>query len=79
MRLFIDYVYLDTYEKKEFSIAKHRYLIEQIQESGIESLSENTITQKFNLNFNLPVKELFWTIQLNRVNRTKLIHKIFNN
>jgi hypothetical protein len=70
MRLFIDYVYLDTYEKKEFSIAKHRYLIEQIQESGIESLSENTITQKFNLNFNLPVKELFWTIQLNRVNRT---------
>ena len=70
MRLFIDYIYLDTYEKKEFSMAKHRYLIEQVQESGIESLSENTITQKFNLNFNLPVKELFWTIQLSRVNRT---------
>ena len=69
MRLFIDYIYLDTYERKEFSLAKHRYLIEQIQDSGIESLEANSIVKKFNLNFNLPVKELFWTIQLDRANR----------
>ena len=69
MRLFIDYIYLDTYEKREFSMAKHRYLIEQVQSTNPESLEANTITQKFNLNFNLPVKELFWTIQLARVDR----------
>jgi hypothetical protein len=69
MRLFIDYIYLDTYERKEFALAKHRYLIEQVQDSGIESLPEGTIVKKFNLNFNLPVKELFWTIQLARVDR----------
>ena len=47
MRLFIDYIYLDTYEK-EFSQAKHRYLIEQVQESGVESLEANTKVRKFN-------------------------------
>lgn len=69
MRLFIDYIYLDTYERKEFALTKHRYLIEQVQDSGIESISADTTVKKFNLNFNLPVKELFWTIQLARVSR----------
>ena len=41
-----------------------------MQESGVESLEANTGVRKFNLNFNLPVKELFWTIQLGRVDRT---------
>lgn len=68
-RLFIDYIYLDTYEKKEFALAKHRYLIEQLQFSGGESIESGLINKGFNLNFNLPVKELFWTIQLDRVNR----------
>ena len=55
MRLFIDYIYLDTYEKREFSMAKHRYLIEQVQRDTF--VGNNTT---FKLNFNHPVKELIW-------------------
>lgn len=68
-RLFLDYVYLDTYEKKEFALAKHRYLIEQVQYSGEEGLASGIINKKQKLNFNLPIKELFWTIQLTSTSR----------
>ena len=66
-RLYVDYIYLDTIEQKEFATAKHRYLIEQIQFSGSESISANSKTNKFKLNFNLPIKELFWVNQLDTI------------
>jgi hypothetical protein len=30
-RLFVDYIFLDTYERRQFAQMKHRYLIEQVQ------------------------------------------------
>ena len=74
-RLYVDYIYLDTIEQKEFANAKHRYLIEQLQFSGNQSLTPNTATERFKLNFNLPVKELFWVAQLNAVYNT---NELFN-
>ena len=67
VRLYIDYIYLDTIEQREFANAKHRYLIEQVQYSGSESIQEGTNTKRIPLVFNLPVKELFWVNQLDSV------------
>lgn len=70
VRLYVDYIYLDTIEQKEFANTKHRYLIEQVQFSGAESITNNIPTNKFKLNFNLPIKELFWINQLDSIYTT---------
>ena len=62
--LFVDYVYLDTEERKRFAQAQHEYLIEQLQFTGAESV--NSLVQKFRLNFNHPCKALYWALQLGR-------------
>jgi hypothetical protein len=67
LRLYVDYIYLDTTEQKEFATAKHRYLIEQVQYSGAQSIAAGVLTNRFQLNFNLPVKELYWVNQLDSV------------
>lgn len=67
VRLYVDYIYLDTIEQREFANAKHRYLIEQVQFSGSQSITAGANTERFRLNFNLPVKELFWVNQLNDI------------
>ena len=59
--LYVDYVYLDTDERRRFAQASHEYLIEQLQYTGAETytLQPNTITnEKVRLTFNHPVKEL---------------------
>ena len=59
--LYVDYIYLDTDERRSFAQQTHQYLIEQLQYNGQEILS--TQTNKIKLNFNHPVKELVWVIQ----------------
>ena len=55
--LWIDYIYLDTDERRKFAQSSHEYLIEQLQFTGRESASN-----KIKLNFNHPVKELVWVV-----------------
>ncbi len=62
--LLIDYIYLDSEERKRFAQASHEYLIEQLQFTGSESL--NSGTAKYRLNFNHPSKYLVWAPQLER-------------
>jgi len=52
-KLWIDYIYLDTDERRRFAQVSHEYLIEQIQYQGVSSTQTD-------LNFNHPVKELIW-------------------
>jgi hypothetical protein len=59
--LFIDYIFLDTDERRRFASAPHEYLIEQLQFGGDESTSQ--ISNNFKLNFNHPCKELIWVVQ----------------
>ena len=59
--LYIDYIYLDTEERRKFTSEKHEYLIEQVQYNGQETV--NTQNNKIKLNFNNPVKELIWVVQ----------------
>lgn len=63
MRLYIDYIFLDTYERKYFANAQHRYLIEQVQFNEAEGLQANALTKRVQIDFNLPVKELYWICQ----------------
>jgi hypothetical protein len=62
--LFVDYVYLESEERKKFAQNAHEYLIEQIQFTGEESVSINS--NKFRLNFNHPCKALYWNLKLGR-------------
>ena len=60
--LYVDYVYLDTDERRQFAQVAHEYLIEQLQFTGSEAFSNSAVKSK--LNFNHPVKELVWVVQL---------------
>lgn len=57
--LLVNYIYLDVDERRKFSELKHEYLIEQVQFTGEEILYEGI--NHINLNYNHPVKSLFWT------------------
>ena len=55
-KVWADYIYLDTDERRRFAQVSHEYLIEQLQKDSFPGDKKT-----FNLNFNHPVKELIWT------------------
>ena len=57
--LWVDYIYLDTDERRRFAQVSHEYLIEQLQLSS-NGYTAAAGTRSFDLNFNHPVKELVW-------------------
>jgi hypothetical protein len=59
--LYVDYIYLDTDERRRFAQVSHEYLIDQLQFTGEETFTGSTY--KSRLNFNHPVKELVWVVQ----------------
>ena len=59
--LWVDYIFLDTDERRRFAQLSHEYLIEQLQYPGEETIT--TTSNKIRLNFNHPVKELVWVAQ----------------
>lgn len=61
--LYVNYVYLDTEERRRFAQVSHEYLIEQLQHGGEESIG-NSNSAKYKLNFNHPVKALYWVTKL---------------
>lgn len=61
--LWVDYIYLDTAERRRFAQVSHEYLVDQLQFTGDESTSSQQFKAK--LNFNHPVKELVWVVQPN--------------
>lgn len=59
--LYVDYVFLDTEERRRMAQSAHEYLIEQLQFTGDESVGSSS--NKIKLNFNHPCKELIWVVQ----------------
>lgn len=59
--LYVDYIFLDTDERRKMAQNPHEYLIEQLQFTGDESVGSSS--NKIKLNFNHPVKELIWVVQ----------------
>jgi hypothetical protein len=58
-KIWADYIFMDTDERRRFSQSAHEYLIEQVQ-----TIPDNLLTSGTNvripLDFNYPVKELLW-------------------
>lgn len=60
--LYINYVYLDKEERHRFAQVSHQYLIEQVQ-YGEESIGNNN-SIKCKINFNHPIKAIYWLIKM---------------
>jgi hypothetical protein len=59
--LYVDYIFLDTDERRKMAQNPHEYLFEQIQFTGDESVGSSS--SKIKLNFNHPCKEIIWVVQ----------------
>jgi hypothetical protein len=69
-KLFVDYIYLDTDERRRFAQQSHEYLIEQVQQQSETSAASGT-QKNVTLNFNHPVKELVWCTPIGTANPTE--------
>ncbi len=56
--LWVDYIFLDTDERKRFAQNSQEYLIEQLQFTGSETLTGSNPNYK--ISYNHPCKELIW-------------------
>ena len=61
--LFVDYVYMDTDERRRFAQVTHEYLIEQLQYTGSSSITANNTNVPTKLQLNHPCKELIFMVQ----------------
>lgn len=67
--IMIDYVYLDSEERRKFAQVGHEYLIEEVQHTGGVTVngtasSSSSVNSRFTLNFNHPCKEIVWTLKV---------------
>ena len=60
LKVWGNYIYLDTEERRRFAQKGHEYLIEQVQHTGSDSLATAGSTKQIRLSYNHPVKELVW-------------------
>ena len=59
--VYVDYIYLDTDERRRFAQQTHEYLIDQLQFGLQQSITSQTV--RLDLTLNHPVKELVWVFQ----------------
>ena len=58
-KVWANYIYLDTEERRRFAQKGHEYLIEQVQHTGSDTVTASA-TKQVRLSYNHPVKELVW-------------------
>jgi hypothetical protein len=75
IRLWGDYVYLDTEERRRFVANTHEYLIEQIQYTPKVSIPRDVTSGSVRLEFNHPLREIIWRIQREYM---ETAHELFN-
>lgn len=72
LNLIVNYVYLDSDERRKFAQNGHEYLIEQVQHTGSYNIpgvvagltgQNQNVIQNIDLNFNHPTKELVWVMK----------------
>jgi len=65
--LWVDYIFLDTDERRRFAQLSHEYLIEQLQFTGTDTITSSGSNpdsmKSLRMNFNHPCKELVWAIK----------------
>lgn len=57
----VNYVFLDSEERRRFALAGHEYLIEQLQFNGVEQVID--VSRRYTLDYNHPVKEIVWLVK----------------
>jgi hypothetical protein len=80
VKLYADYIYLDTDERRRFAQVNHEYLIEQLQFTSDEAITVDTVGRKttnLRLNFNHPVKFLTWVAKASSVNGSGTGHGLY--
>ena len=75
LMLYGDYIYLDVDERRRFVSSAHEYLIEQVQYTSIIPSAPGASSGSLRLEFNHPIKELFWYIQRDDMLR---YHEFYN-
>ena len=60
--ILVNYIYLDTFERRRFLKSNHEYLISQLQYSGETTLVNNNVSVK--IPFNHPCREIIWRLQM---------------
>lgn len=60
-QILVDYIYLDSEERRRFAQVGHEYLIEQLQFTGTQSAQVQT--GRYTLDYNHPTKELIWALR----------------
>ena len=70
-KVWANYVYLDTEERRRFAQKGHEYLIEQVQHTGVDTVTEGQAKQ-VRLSYNHPVKELVWCFSNVSTNKNSL-------
>ena len=64
LSVYIDYVFLDSYERQKMATMKHLYIIEQVQNPTSKNSDVNgVITGRFDFNLNHPIKALYWFLR----------------
>lgn len=75
LMLWGDYIYLDVEERRRFVSNAHEYLIEQVQYTAPIPVAPGATAASIRLEFNHPIRELFWFIQRDDMKR---YHEYFN-
>lgn len=73
-----NYVYLDTEERRRFAQKGHEYLIEQVQHTGTDTVT-TAGTKQVRLSYNHPVKELVWCFNNGSVSNSHVWNFSSNN
>jgi hypothetical protein len=74
-KLYSDFFYLDTDERRRFSQMSHEYLVEQLQFTGKESFvvkNNGETSSSIRLNFNHPTKAIYFTAEPSQLSSTSL-------
>ena len=62
LKLWVNYVFLDTDERRRFAQVSHEYLMTQLQVNNFTVAANETTSKRCELWFDHPVKELNWVI-----------------
>ncbi len=69
-RLLCDFIFLNSNERRMIAQKEHSYLIEQLQIQDGNGIGQNTVSDNIHLDFNHPVKDLFWIYRAEDVSLT---------
>jgi len=72
---YINFIYLDQSERQKFLTGQREYLIEQLQFQNEINLQQ--ATTRIRLNFNHPVKSLYWVVQPEQIRSPGSMNGLF--